>query len=148
MTPSTRAPAAASESRWRRGCHSHRPTARSRHMATIQLMTGIRRASAGPKCRNGGRSTCSASGGGPSTKGPRKSELAVGDPAAMESERYPLGERHRGDGRGGEVTGVEDHEIAAVAAGVVDVGQHVAVVLPGIAGGGHEDALARGAARP
>ena len=66
---------------------------------------------------------------------------SVGHPAPVESERHPLGERHRGHRRGAEVAGVEDHEVAAVAAGVVDVGQDVAVVLAGAVGGGNEHAF-------
>ena len=62
----------------------------------------------------------------------------------MEPERDPGGQVDPGDGFGGEVLGGEDDQVGGAAAGVVDVGHDVAVVLGGAGRGRREDRLARG----
>jgi len=62
-------------------------------------------------------------------------DLLVGDPAAIEAKLDPGGQVDTGDGFGGEVLGGEEDQVAGAAAGVVDVGHDVAVVLGGTGSG-------------
>ena len=50
----------------------------------------------------------------------RSGERGVGDPGAVEAERHPLRESNRGDGRTGEIRGVEDDEVGTITGRVVD----------------------------
>src|SRR5262249_55079375 len=53
----------------------------------------------------------------------------VGHPSAVEAVRNADGQADRRDRIAAEVARVEDHDIAPVAAGVVDVGQDAAIIL-------------------
>ena len=64
----------------------------------------------------------------------------------MEAEGDADGEVDRGDGRGGEVLRVEDHDVGRVAVRVVHVGHHPALVLGGVVRLRHEHRLLRAAA--
>ena len=68
-------------------------------------------------------------------------------PVAVEAEGHPLGEVDRGHGVAGEVVGGQDHQVAAVGRGVVDVGQSQPSSSPASADAGHEDQLVGDPAR-
>ncbi len=55
--------------------------------------------------------------------------IVVGEPAAVESERDPGWQVHTGDRLGGEVLGGEDDQVRRAAAGVVHIGEDIAVVF-------------------
>src|SRR5262245_16007098 len=74
--------------------------------------------------------------------------VGVGEPAAVEPEGNAPGQADRGHRRAREAAGLEDDEIAAVAPGIVHVGDDPALVLAGRRQRGDEEALAGHAAGP
>src|SRR6187455_3441816 len=66
----------------------------------------------------------------------------AGRPVAMEPVGHAMRQADAGHGLAGDVPGVEDEEVAAVAGSIVAEGEDPAVVLGRALGAGHEDGLA------